>query len=109
MSGYATAAGPHTVTFSAADGAGNTATASRSYTVSPWRLAGFTAPVDMGGMVNVARGGSTVPLKFEMFAGDVELTDPAAIGTVFSARASACSGAPSDEVEFVTTRATELR
>jgi hypothetical protein len=32
-------------------------------------LKGFYAPVDMGNsVVNTAKGGSTVPLKFEVFA-----------------------------------------
>ena len=31
----------------------------------------------MNGVVNTVKGGSTVPLKFEVFAGTTELTDTA--------------------------------
>ena len=51
------------------DKAGNTTTVSRTYTVQKWTLKGFYPPVDMNGVVNTVKGGSTVPLKFEVFAG----------------------------------------
>ena len=81
VEGYATSLGTHTVTATAHDRAGNTATRSASYTVrettttpTAWTLVGFGRP--LGDDVNVVKGGSTVPLKFEVFDGDTELTDP---------------------------------
>jgi hypothetical protein len=110
VSGFSTAVGTHTVTGSATDNAGNTGTATSTYTVAPWSLSGFYAPVDMGGVVNVVRGGSTVPLKFEVFKGAAELTDPATTVQGFAATTVACdTGLPSDDIEFTTTGGTSLR
>lgn len=69
----------------------------------PVTFGGFYSPVDMGGTVNVVKGGSTVPLKFEMFQGGTELTSPADVASFRVYQSSACaSGAPADEVEFTT-------
>ena len=57
----------------------------RSYTVLGWTLTGFYPPVDMDGVFNVAKPGSTIPLKFEIFAGETELTETTAIKSVTSA------------------------
>ncbi len=75
----------------------------------PWELKGFTSPVDMGGLWNTVKGGSTVPLKFEMFDRGVELTDPAMVKS-FAVTNVECPGteAPTFEVEFVTTGGTQL-
>jgi hypothetical protein len=47
------------------------------FTISHWTITGFYQPVDMGGMtvVNTVKGGSTVPLKFNIYAGNVERTN----------------------------------
>lgn len=47
--------------------------------VNPWKLRGFYSPVDMSGVWNTVKGGSTVPLKFEVFNGSTELTDTSVI------------------------------
>ncbi|WP_183097545.1 PxKF domain-containing protein [Nocardioides pelophilus] len=108
VSGYSTAVGSHTVSASATDNAGNSTTVSRSYQVLAWTLKGFYAPVDMGGVFNVVKGGSTVPLKFEVFAGS-ELTSTAAVKS-FTTTRIACNGtAPQDTVEIVSTGGTSLR
>jgi hypothetical protein len=77
-----------------------------------WTLAGFYQPVDMptGGMVwNTAKGGSTVPLKFEVFVGSLERTDVAAVKS-FTTTAVACSATGTEEpVDFTTTGGTVLR
>ncbi|HTM31032.1 MAG TPA: PxKF domain-containing protein [Vicinamibacterales bacterium] len=112
VSGYSAALGTHTVTASAVDRAGNAGTASVTYTVSSvataWTLSGFYDPVDMAGVWNVLKGGSTVPLKFEVFAGSTELTD---IGIVNQLRATevSCTGGQTDDVELVATGGTVLR
>jgi hypothetical protein len=49
ITGGGTSAGEHTYTATATDNAGNTAIAELKYTVEPWTINGFTAPVDMDG------------------------------------------------------------
>jgi hypothetical protein len=109
VSGYSTAVGSHTLTATATDNAGRTNTATLEYTVLAWTLKGFYAPVDMNGVWNTVKGGSTVPLKFEIFAGS-ELTSTGAIKS-FTQKTVACpnSTATVDEIEIVTTGGTSLR
>jgi hypothetical protein len=77
--GYSTAVGPHEITATAEDNAGNTSEATLSYTVRSWTMTGFYQPVDMNGVYNTVKSGATVPLKFEVFKGAspnlTELTD----------------------------------
>ena len=82
VSGYSTLFGTHTVTAAAADFAGNTASASLTYTVLPLTLVGFGSPVSMTG-VNLVKGGSNVNLKFEVFAGTIELTSLDVINNLY--------------------------
>ncbi len=109
VTGYSTAVGSHSLTATATDNAGNPATSEIAYTVIPWTLTGFYQPVDMGGVINTVKGGSTVPLKFEVFNGSVELTDPAIV--TMSAKPITCAtGAPTDAIEeIVATGGTGLR
>ena len=93
VSGYSTAVGSHTVTASATDKAGNSASASATYTVRAWTLSGFYAPVEMNGVYNVVRGGNTVALKFEVFAGPIELTDTSVVKSLTFALVACSSGA----------------
>lgn len=75
VTGYSTAVGTHSVKATATDNAGNSADSpSIGYTVANLTLSGFFQPVDMGGVLNTVKGGSTVPMKFEVFAGSTELT-----------------------------------
>jgi hypothetical protein len=108
VDGYGTTVGSHTLTATASDAAGNKAEETRSYTVLAWTLNGFYRPVNMDA-INTVKGGSTVPLKFEVFAGETELTDPAVVS--FAAKKVPCAGETSDEdpVDFVTTGGTSLR
>lgn len=72
---------------------------------------GFYAPVDMGETLNVVKGGSTVPMKFEVFAGTTEWTDPAVVDS-FAVSPMVCSAVEAettDVVEFTTTGGTSLR
>ena len=73
VSGYSTVVGAHVLTALATDLAGNTSISTLRYEVLPWTLVGFSRPIDMTGLNSLKAGGS-VPLKFEVFAGDVELT-----------------------------------
>jgi hypothetical protein len=72
-------------------------------------MKGFYSPVDMGNTVNTVKGGSTVPLKFELFAGSTELASTAAVKS-FTQKTVACdSAATVDDIELVTTGGTSLR
>jgi hypothetical protein len=110
VSGYSTAVGHHTLSASASDMAGNETTLTSSYDVLAWTLKGFYQPVDMGGVWNTVKGGSTVPLKFEAFVGSSEITDVATLGATFAVRGVACdSHAEADAIEMTTTGGTTLR
>lgn len=76
-------------------------------TIKPWTRSGFHSPVDMG-IMNYAKGGSTVPLKFEVFKGTTELTDPDAIANYFTQKIS-CAAGQGDDIEQYTSGSTGLR
>src|SRR5699024_9576447 len=63
----------------AGDANHNGSTGTGSFAILAWRLGGFYQPVDMGGVVNTVKAGSTVPLKFEIFSGSTELTSTSAV------------------------------
>jgi hypothetical protein len=83
--------------------------------VLAWRLLGFYKPVDMGDglhpIVNTVKNGSTVPLKFEIFAGLTELTTTGNVAA-FKQQQVSCSAfvdALSDPIDVTTTGGTTLR
>jgi hypothetical protein len=110
ITGYSDLVGPHTLIATATDNVGNSSATTRSYTVNPWSLRGFYQPVDVNGIWNTIKGGSTVPLKFNIFSGANELTTTSAIDT-FTVKGAACPGAsaPTDAIELTTTGGTSLR
>ncbi|OIJ28481.1 PxKF domain-containing protein [Nocardioides luteus] len=110
VTGGGTSVGAHSYTATATDNAGNTATATLNYTVLAWTTKGYNAPVDMGGVLNTVKGGSTVPLKFELFAGPTELTSTSAV-TGFKTQKISCTSATGveDAIELLTTGGTSLR
>jgi hypothetical protein len=109
VTGFSRTVGQHTVTATATDNAGNTSTATRTYSVRDLTTTGFYQPVDMNGVYNVVKGGSTVPLKFNVQVNGVNQTDLALI-TKFTATITSCSSsAPVDDVEIVSTGGTTLR
>jgi len=64
----------------------------------------------MSGTLNTVKGGSTVPIKFELFKGATELTDTASITQPLRAtKVARDTGATVDEIEVVATGATALR
>jgi len=109
VSGHATTVGSHTITATAKDKAGNVGTATRSYTVLAWTLKGFYQPVDMNGVFNIVKNGSTVPLKFEIFAGQTELTDTSNIEYLKYGPVACNATAPTDTIETLATGGTILR
>lgn len=85
-------------------------------TIQSWTLTGYYQPVDMsaGGLVyNTVKGGSTVPLKFNVYqatsAGTNERTDVGAIKSFTQASVACTTGAAQDPVEVTTTGGTILR
>lgn len=110
VAGYSAGVGTQAVTASATDKAGNSASASATYTVLAWTAKGFYQPVDMNGVWNTVKAGSTVPLKFELFAGSTELTDTADVrGFAVTPVACPASGYVADAIEMTATGGTSLR
>jgi hypothetical protein len=114
MSGYSTAIGDHTITATANDKAGNSASTSVNYTVSAWKLEGFFQPVDLtpegsSTVWNTVKNGSTVPLKFKIFAGPTQLTDTSFVVQPLKAVGVACSGGTADAIELTVAGQTSLR
>jgi hypothetical protein len=81
----------------------------KNFTVTPWTFGGFYQPVDMGGVYNTVKNGSTVPLKFEVFAGATELTATSAVKSFVQTKIACDGTAPQDDVELTTTGGTSLR
>jgi hypothetical protein len=107
VTGYETGPGTHTVTATATDVAGNTATADVTYTVDPITILGFYQPIDRDKQ-NTVKGGSTVPVKFELFSAGSEITSTT--GVTISARSAVCGGAVApDEIEVLSTSTAGLR
>jgi hypothetical protein len=97
-----------TVTCTATDGAGNTGSDNFLVEVKHLTLKGFYQPVDMGNVYNTVKGGSTVPLKFEIFAGPTEITSTT--GIEFKVVPINCvTSVPGDEIEMTSTGGTSLR
>jgi hypothetical protein len=110
VTGYSTAVGTHTLTATALDKAGNQYQEHGTYTVLAWTLRGFYAPVENAPNLNTVKGGSTVPLKFTVFAGTTELTDPAVIKQPLKAIKVTCgTDEPTDEIQLLATGGTALR
>lgn len=105
-----TTLGTHTLTATATDNAGNSTTATRTYTVYLLTLNGFFQPVDMNEVLNTVKAGSTVPLKFTVFDRGVAQTSTAVV-TAFGAKQYTCgtTPVPEDAIEMTTTGGTTLR
>lgn len=110
ISGYSTGVGPQTMTATAEDNAGNTAIATRSYTVRPpFTLGGFFQPVDMNGMVNTVKNGATVPLKFTVLDGGVAQTSTSVVSSFRQIKVPCDDSLTADDIEIVSTGGTSLR
>jgi hypothetical protein len=78
-------------------------------TVPLMTISGFYSPVDMNGVVNTVKGGSTVPLKFEVYQDGVELTDTAVIASFTVSKTNCELGADEAVIESTTTGNTSLK
>jgi beta-xylosidase len=74
---------------------------------TPLTITGFYQPVDMDGVINTVKAGSTVPLKFQVYSDTTEVTNPA-IATMTVANVACNANAETDEVEALTTGETSL-
>ncbi|MFL5922493.1 MAG: PxKF domain-containing protein, partial [Gaiellaceae bacterium] len=97
--------------------------------IGAWYATGFYAPVGIGNseyvtsggpvptispvstMWNTAKGGSTIPLKFNLYSsqGGAERTSVADVAGFTALRLTCATGEGLDEVDFVTTGSTSLR
>jgi hypothetical protein len=81
-------------------------------TIGAWTLMGFYQPVDMSGgaiVWNSIKGGSTVPLKFNIFAAGVEKKAVTDVQGFAVAEVPCSSSGYTTDVEFTTTGGTSLR
>jgi len=106
-----TTVGNYNDTWIFTDITGNYNNASGSVTdiIQSWRLTGFYQPVDMNDVYNVVKNGSTVPLKFEIFAGPTELTSTGSVEYLRYGETNCSAIAPTDEIETTATGGTVLR
>lgn len=101
--------GEHTIGLRVTDSVGLSDIDTATVIVLPWTLKGFYQPVDMNGVYNLVKGGSTVPLKFEIFAGSTELTNIADIKSLTYAQTACNANAITDDIETTATGGTILR
>jgi len=102
-------AGDHVIGLRVTDEGGLSDADTATVTVLPWTLKGFYQPVDMNGVYNVVKKGSTVPFKFEIFAGPTELTDISSIKSFTSTPASCATSVATDDIEQTAADGTSLR
>jgi hypothetical protein len=90
-------------------------TGSASFQILAWTLKGYYQPVDMNTATttvwNTVKNGSTVPLKFEAFAGANEIVTTTALQATFTVTGVSCPGsnAVTDDIELTTTGGTSFR
>jgi large repetitive protein len=104
--------GTTTVNCASTDSRGNTSDASFTVTVSSFTFTGFFQPVDNFPTVNTLRGGSTVPIKWQLRGQGgtlITTTDSVMTGWPKLFNSTACNGAYTDEIEVVTSGSTTLR
>jgi hypothetical protein len=113
VDGWDTSVGTHTLTATARDNAGNVSSAAATYTVKPWTISGFYQPVSMdvttSRVVNTAKNGSTIPLKFELFSGATELTSTSAVAGLKQVKTNCADGSLDDPLDVLASGATSLR
>lgn len=101
--------GEYVIGLQVIDDGGLSSTDTVKVTVLPWTLKGFYQPVDMNGVYNLVKGGSTVPFKFEIFASSTELTDIFDVKSLTYVETACDLNAVTDEVELTATGSTSLR
>ena len=109
-----TCAGVYTDTWTFTDVTGNYNNTSDTVVdrIGHWTTRGFYQPVDMSGaqiVWNTVKGGSTVPLKFNLYAGSVKKTNVSDVSGFAFAPAPCEASMLDSAVEFTTTGGTQLR
>jgi len=107
-------AGDYTDTWTFANATGNYNDASGTVAdqIRHWTTSGFYQPVDMSGsqlVWNTVKGGSTVPLKFNLMAGAEKKTSVADVKGFAVGEMACAMSAVEAAVEFTTTGGTQLR
>ena len=91
----------------------NTQSGDVAITINAWSLTGFYQPVTMTvGVFNTVKGGSTVPLKFNIYTTAAHTTEMTSLSDVsgFGVVQIGCGASgQEDPVDFVTTGGTSLR
>jgi hypothetical protein len=89
--------GSHTVNCTTTDYAGNNTTASAAYNVI-YNFTGFTSTVDNPNVLNIAKAGQTIPLKFRITdANGVPVTNLTSVNTAVSSLS--CASRSTDVIE----------
>jgi hypothetical protein len=96
-----------TVSCSATDSHGNTATGTFTVKVHLTFGNGFKQPVDNGNVYNKVKGGATVPLKFNIY-GTSEITDKSIIHSLKYKALGCDTQFPVDDIETTATGGTSL-
>jgi Mg-chelatase subunit ChlD len=94
--------GTHTFTVTATDLAGNVTTKTVTYSVR-FAFAGFKPPVDNPPTVNVAKAGSTIPLKWSLQNAAGQFISDLDTVTSVSSEAIPCESGPADQIEETAT------
>jgi hypothetical protein len=82
---------------------------SKNFSILAWTLRGFYQPVDMNGVFNTVKNGSTVPLKFEIFVGTTKITDVSYVKSLRYGSVACSATAPVDDIETLASGNTSLR
>jgi hypothetical protein len=102
------AIGTTPVTCTATDAAGNVAKGSFNVNVQR-TIKGLYQPVEMNRVLNTVKGGSSVPIKFEVVAGSVEETATAVVAPISVKQFNCDPGAALDPIGVTATGNTSLR
>jgi hypothetical protein len=109
VQGYGTTVGSHTVKATAKNAGNVGQSGSRTYTVLPWTVSGFYAPVDLSGVDHTVKGGSTVPPEVRAVRRDDRADQHRGRGQLHDEEGHLHGCAPQDAIEMVTTGRTSLR
>jgi PKD domain-containing protein len=105
-------AGTRSVTLTATDDAGNSATKSCLYSVAGYTFSGFLAPVNNPTTVNTGKAGRTYPVKFQLKDSTGNFVSSLSAVTAIGWNPTTCGswgGDPTDPLETTTTGGTSLR